>query len=214
VSGRRFRVEAQEEVELRIPLFVLAAADVAGCTASVTTTVKKGGALKWGITVFGTGLAASAKISVTASSRFTASSGETKVVFLPASITVERGTMLRNGQAIGHGTRVDASNLKQSGAPALLLSPKGARPAIGAIAERYDLAGDTSGAVATYEYLYERSGGAELTLGAKAFGVDLSLTGTIELYESLTLTYGLAGGADYELHQVREGCGLVWASRA
>ncbi|MGZ4317060.1 MAG: hypothetical protein ACXVRS_14695 [Gaiellaceae bacterium] len=209
-SGRAFRVEQKEDIDLRIPLFVLAAANVAGCTASITTEQEALGALKWGVTVFGTGLGASAQLTVTSSSKFTSTSGEIKVVFLPASVTIEKGTMLKDGRSIGEGYRVDAAKLRTTGAPGLLLLATGKSPPIGEFAEKYPLSGDTSGAVATYEYAYTHSRSGDLSLGLKAYGIDLSLKATVTLSRSVTLTYGLVSGFDYELHRLEEGNCLVW----
>jgi hypothetical protein len=210
-GGRSVRVDASEEVELRIPLFVLAAAEVPGCTASVETQQERGGGLEWGITIFGTGLGGSAQVTVASSSKFSAASGEIKVVFLPASVTVEKVTMLDDGREVGHGHRVDASRLEKTGALGLRLLPEGMIPPLGALAERFPLAEDTTGAVASYEYTYARSGNGDLSVGVQAFGTGLRLKATVELSESITVAYGLAAGVDYELHQLAEGYGLLWA---
>jgi hypothetical protein len=172
------------------------------------------GALKWGVTVFGTGLGGSAQLTVSSSSKFTSTSGEIKVVFLPAVVTVEKGTMLKDGRSVGEGYRVDATQLRTTGAPGLLLLPNGASPPIGEVAQRYPLSGDASGAVATYEYAYMRSRNGDLNLGAKAYGIDLSLKASVTLSRSVTLTYGLVAGVDYELHWLEEGNGLVWGQPA
>ena len=79
---------------------------------------------------------------------------------------------------------------------------------MGDLAERFPLAGDGSGAVATYEYAYKRSGEGDLNVGAKAFGVDIKLKATVELSNSITVTFGLVAGSDYELHRLAEGNGL------
>ena len=212
--GRKFQVEATRQVELRIPLFVLAAAHPAGCTAGLETQQERTGGLEWGVTLFGTGLGGSAKVAVTSSAKFSAASGEIKVVFLPASVTVEKVTVLERGRRVGGGHRVDASNLAKSGAPGLLLLGHGRTPPMGDLAERFPLAGDGSGAVATYEYAYKRSGEGDLNVGAKAFGVDIKLKATVELSNSITVTFGLVAGSDYELHRLAEGNGLIWATSA
>jgi hypothetical protein len=211
MGGRSFRVEAQEDVQVRIPLFVLAAAELAGCTASITTIRQRWDALLWSVTIFGTGLGDTANISVSSSSKFTASDGEVKVVFLPAEVRVEKGTLVKGARSIGTGYRIDAAHLRTTGAPGLLLLSAGARPPAGKLAERYPLSGDTSGAVATYEYTYERSTSSNLGVAIKAFNVDIGVNATIGSMSSLVLTYDLVSGLDYELHRLRSGEGLVWA---
>jgi hypothetical protein len=125
-------------------------------------------------------------------------------------VTVERGTLRRGGRAIGKGHRINASHVERS-APGILLLDKDARPPIGELAERYLFAGDPTGAPASVGFDYESTGGGELSLGAKAYGVDLSVKASVELTSSMNLTYELTSGVNYELHRLEEGEGLVWA---
>jgi len=210
VAHREFQVDAREDVELPIPLFVLAAPDRPGCSATVETRQDGTRALQWSVKIFGTGLGGNATLAAGSSSTFSAASGEIKVVFLPVSLPVENVTVFEDGDVIACGRRVDASKLERSGELGLLLLPKGASPPIGPVAQRFPLSGDTTEAVATFQYTYERSGGGELSVGAKAFGAELKLEAKVDLSESVTVTYELVAGVDYELHRLAEGDGLVW----
>lgn len=211
-NRREYIIEAREEYELRVPLFVLAAPAVAGCTATVSMRREEGVDLEWGLTIVGTGLGGAANMSVASSATFGASEGEIKAVFVPAIVPVERVTVLEEGRRIGEGFRIDPAGLAKS--PPLELGvmrmPRAAVPAAGRLVNRYLLADDTPGAVATYDYSYANSGSGKLSLGVKALGADLHVSASIAPSHSVSVTYGLAGGSDYELHELAEGCGLIW----
>ncbi len=67
----------------------------------------------------------------------------------------------------------------------------------------------TPGAIATYDYSYTSSQRGKLSLGVKAYGADLHLSTSVAPSHSVTVAYALAGGSDYELHELVEGCGLI-----
>lgn len=204
-----FEAEASETVELRVPLFVISAADDSGCTASIDFYTEKIHQQEWGVTVYGTGLSAAGSLTVTTRSKFTTTNGETKVVFLPVSFRVESGTITKRGKPFGPGRRADMRTLTSSALGILLLAP-GAKPPLGERVQRYQLADDTSGASATYEYRYQKKAAHKLSIGAKAFGADLSLNVEVGLVHAITVGYELRGGTDYDLHDLSEGDGLLW----
>jgi hypothetical protein len=211
-SGRSFRVDDTTTTDVRIPLFVLSAASVPGCTASFSREQTAEGQLSWDVTIFGTGLTATGSLEVSTSATFTAASGEAKVVFLPGSLTVEKVTALKHGRVVGRGYRVDGSRFKSDSQPGLrLLAPSMVLPA-GELVSKYPLADDTTGALAKYKYSDKASASKELQLGIKAFGVDVKLKAEAKRSTSVEVTYELKGGFDYELRRFAEGDGLVWGS--
>jgi hypothetical protein len=210
MQGRGFDRESSELVEVRIPLFALAAADVEGCTAKLAVAEHRSKwVIDWGIKVFGPGLSGTVGFTVSSTASFSAAHGETKVIFLPVSFTVESGTVTKHGKVVGTARRAEMFSVK-SGALGLLLLEKGKEPPIGDLVQSYPLAGDTSGAVATYEYTAEKAASRKMSLGAKVFGAELSIGTEITRNNQMVLTYGLRGGSDYELHRVTDGDGLVW----
>ena len=214
LSNRRFKVESRETVKLRMPLFVFAAADQPGCTATVEFGSEKKASAEWGVTVFGTGLGGNADLKVTTSDSFPAAAGEVKVVTVTVSVVVESGTRLKDGTPVGAARRLDGSKLRQYGELGLLLLDKGKAPPLGDYVTHYPLAGDTTGAPSNHKRTYERTVAHKLTLGAKAFGADLSIGASVELSSSVSLSYDLAGGVDYQLHTVRDGDGYLWLPAA
>ena len=211
-TGREFIVEAREERGLRIPVFVVGAADVVGCTATVSMRREHHADLEWGVTIAGTGLAGGASLSLSSSATFGAASGEVKAVFVTVVVPVERVTVLEDGRRIGEGCRIDAAALRVSGEFEIAVKRLAAEavPSPGRLAKRYPLAGDVPGAIATYDYAYTVSHSRTVSLGVQAFGADLHVNASVAPSRSVTVTYELIGGSDYELHELAEGCGLVW----
>ncbi len=177
-AGREFIVEAREEQRLLIPVFVLAAADVAGCTATVSMRREQDVDLEWGVTIAGTGLGGGASLTVSSSATFGAASGEVKEVFVPVAVPVERVTVLKDGRRIGEGYRIDAAALRVSKGfeAAVRRLPGEAVSSVGRLAKRYLLAGDVPGSIATYDYMYTGSHSRKVTLGVQAFGADLHVS--------------------------------------
>ena len=206
----KFKAKASETVALQIPLSVIGAADIGGCTAGVDFYTEKVHQFEWGVTVFGTGSSEAVGLEVTTRAKFTAGHGETKVIFLPLSFVVESGRITKRGAPLGTARRANMSKVK-SGAIGILLLAPGAEPPLGERVETYPLAGDTSGAIATYEYSYKRQAGHKLSIGTKAFGADLSMDVEVGVAHTFTVSYDLRGGADYDLHRLREGEGLPWS---
>jgi hypothetical protein len=210
LSGRRFRVDDTTTVPIQIPLFVLSAAAVEGCSASFARQQSTVVQMSWDVKIFGTGLTPSGSLQVLTEAVFSAKSGEAKVVFVPGSLRVEKVTALKRGRVIGHGYRIDGSKMKPDSEPGLfVLDPSTLLPAADVV-KTYPLAGDTTGALATYKYSDKLSGGIGLQLGITAFGADIKLKGEIKRSASVELTYQLKGGHDYELRRFAEGDGLVW----
>src|SRR5262249_28178103 len=91
LAGREFIIEAREERKLPIPVFVLAAADVAGCTATVSMRQERGIDLEWGVTIAGSGLGGGGGLTISASAAFGAARGGGKGGFVSARGPVGRG---------------------------------------------------------------------------------------------------------------------------
>lgn len=210
-AGRTYIITKTETVDFEIALFTLAAAKPDGCTASFGSEQTSTQQLNFDIKVFGTGLGNSALVKASALSTFTAKSGEFKTVFLPARITLEYAITMENGKEVGEGPRYDASTLASTGALAVKTLEEGRIPPKGARRERYQLAKDTSGAISEYTYVYEEQRKLGLSIGVKAFDVDLGVKAETELTEKVTLSFGLKGGFEYKLHHTKEGDGIVWA---
>jgi hypothetical protein len=208
LQRRRFEVQEREEVELRLPLFVLSAPPTARSAATFKTEQTATRTVGWSISIAGSGVGSDATIKSSVSSSFKAEAGQTKVVFLPVRVAVEKLRVTDRGDSVH---RVDVTPLEGAHpAPGLLLLDPGALPAIGSLEQTYPLAGDPSGTPATYEYSYTQSRALDLKLGVKAFGSELKVESSATLEAAVSLTFELASGVDYELHRLAEGDGLLW----
>jgi hypothetical protein len=85
-------------------------------------------------------------------------------------------------------------------------------PPAGPLTQKYSLVNDSTGALATYEHMLSWLDTRKLNLGVRAFGSDLGVHAKVERKTSITLTYELRGGFDYELHSLQEGEGRVWGA--
>ena len=210
-SDREVRVLDTAVTEVRVPLFVLAGADVAGCTATFDQQEMRSRPLTWTMTVFGNGLGGSRELKASAEASFTAEAGEVKVVFQPLKLMLQRVAVLLDGRQVGGGVQVDSASIRTDSSPGLLLLSAQARPPAGPSVQRFPLAGDTTGALATYKWIYARTSKRNLSLGVDAFHTKLSLTVGTELTTQVTLQYELRGGHDYVLVRAAQGDGLLWA---
>lgn len=210
-SDREVRVQDTAVIEVRVPLFVLACADVAGCTATFDRQEMKSRPLTWGLTVFGNGLGGSRELKASAEASFTAAAGQIKVVFQPLKLMLQRVVVLLDGRQVGGGVQVDTGSVRTDSSPGLRLLSAEARPPAGPPVWRYPLADDTTGALATYKRTYERTSKRNLSLGVDAFHTKVSLTVGAELTTQVELQYELRGGHDYTLLRAAEGDGLLWA---
>lgn len=209
-GGKEVRVLESIDTEVRVPLFILSCADVDGCTAAFDRQQMKGHALTWSMTVYGSGIGGSRELSASASARFSAAAGQTKAIFVPLTVTLQRVAVLEANRQIGAGVQVDASSIRANSAPGLLLLPSGTKPPAGPSIQRFPLAGDTTGALAAYEWTYERKSEMHVELGLEAFNSKISLNVGTSFTTQAALKYELRGGYDYVLFSAAEGDGLLW----
>jgi hypothetical protein len=210
-AGREFRVLEATVAEVRVPLFILSCPGVDGCTAAFDREEMHGRTLDWGLTVFGSGVSGSRPVSASASATFTATTGQTKVVFVPLRIELQRVAVLESGRQIGTGFQLDGSSVRTDSAPGLLLLDPEARPPAGAPVDRFPLAGDPSGDLQTYRYKHTRATTVQVEVGLEAFHTKASLKVGTERSTQIALEYGLRSGYDYVLLEAADSDGLLWA---
>ena len=210
LTNRRVEVERTVELTQRIPMFVLSAPDVKGCTATFSTSEQVTRNLECKLAVYGSGLSVGSKGSCSAKCEFSAENGEAKLVFTQAEITVGEVSVIEGGRKVGQGRQITAIEYLPKCEPAVALIPVGGGPTAGALVNTYPLSDDTSGGIAAYGYEYTQARTVGFGLGLKAFGADISLTVDVTLERAVGLTYKLKGGHEYQLHQLSEGQGIVW----
>lgn len=211
-AGRVAEVESREDVEVRVRLFLLAAAAGKGCRAEFTISAARERQLGWALTIGGAGLSAEARVTVTAEATFAAEDGQAKLVFLPVKAALEKIVVRQEGAKQARRCRLDLAGLRDtSPAPGLLQLAADALPPRGPLVQTYPLAGDPTGTLATYTYSYEQEKPSSSQIGLDIPGVKLSLTAQSSMTSSVTVTYQLRSGRDYKLYRVGDGDGLVWA---
>lgn len=209
LAGTKLEVIESHLEKVDVPLFVLSAPDRPRACVTFKAEATQKRKIGWSVEVAGTGLGSEATITTTVSSAFTAGPGEFKTVFLPLTVSVERVRVKKRGATVG--TRVNVERLAdQHPVPGILRLAPGARPKAGELEETYEIAGDTSGAIATYGYSYDQAKVPTVKLGVKAFGADLSVTCEATLETTVSLTFELPGGEDYELHRTAGTDGVMW----
>jgi cytidylate kinase len=213
LAGRRIVVDSRDLVSVRVPLFVLAAYSTPGCVSTYKTTTDQSRKLGWSVTICGTGLSGDATVTSSVSSTLTAQAGQACLVFLQVTVAVEQvHVAAKDGTTLGSGQRVNVSPAaQQQSAPGGLLLDSGALPTPGPSVETYPLSGYAAGVPAEYEYVYTQQRAAQLQLGVKAAGADVSLTGAVSMSASVTLDFTLIGGRDYNLCRTTDADGLVWS---
>ena len=206
-SGRRVTVLETAKIPVRIPLFLLGCADVDGCTAVLSHEATKSQTLAWDMTIYGSGLSGSRDITTVVAAKFSAAAGQVKVIFLDLTLPVQRIEITKDGRTIGTGFQIDGANVQPAASPGLCLLSAASRPPTGGEITRFPLAGDTTGALSTYQWTYKRSTKMTATLGVKAFNSALTLNYGSTLTDQVSLTYELRGGHNYGLLAAAQGHG-------
>ena len=208
-KAQTFRIDSTTQSALRIPVFIISAPAVEGCSVSFTASTQLTHNLNFRLAVYGSGIDGTTKASCETHAEFIVNAGDAKVVFLPAELTVGEVSVLAKGRVIGQGSQIQAIDFPDS-EPAVALIPPDAYPSAGALVKTYLLGDDTTGDVSTYSHDYYQYGTRGFSLMAQAFGLNLGLKVEVALNRTVGLTYMLKGGRDYSLHYVHEGLGITW----
>jgi hypothetical protein len=212
VSRRTIQVERTQELVEKVPVFLLSAPDVSGCSVSFSLNDQLMRNLDCKLAVYGSGLSVGSKWSCRARCQFGAQAGEAKLVFVLAEITVGDVAILEKGKKVGQGRQITAVEYKANSEPGATLVPSHSIYQSGSLAMTYPLLGDSSASISKYDYDYAQANTVGFTLGLKAFGADVGLTVDVTLEREIGLTYNLIGGYDYHLHNLTTGQGISWKS--
>lgn len=201
------RVVDRASEAVRVPLFVLAAPPVAGSRVTFSESSVGWSSSSWGVTVFGTGMGADARLRLQSRGTFQAQDGARKLVFLPATLTVCRVGYYRAGQRVGEGVRTE---IEDAGQVAGIETLDAAEPELNDDAEPivYPLAGDPSGDIATYEIEAGFARTFHVELGVSAFKLATKVRATVYRERTATLKFELPSGVDYRFQYLRRPCGI------
>jgi len=207
---QRIRVLETIETPVRIPLFLLGCADVEGCTATFGRETSEVLALKWDMTIYGSGHSRSRELAVSVATKFSATAGQVKMVFLDLTLPVERIEIRKARRTIGIGVQINGAGVKPAASPGLYVLSAVSPPPTGAEITHFPLSGDTTGALTTYQWIYSRSNRSTATVGINAFNMKLNFSYESMLAEQTSLTFELRGGHDYTMLAAAEGDGVLW----
>lgn len=211
-SKRVTVVERREPIEMRFPLFVLGAPSAEGCKARWMGEVQKDEETSWSVAFAGTGLGRDGTATVSTSSTFEALSGQTKLIFVPITIQLERVSVTDPTSPPIQRWRLDVAGLSdQHRSPGPLLLTLDAVPPLGPVIDTYPLSGDPTDTVAMFERAYTQLHSTRLSVGFKARDIGLSVSASSTMTSTVRLEYTLNSGRDYELCQSATGDGLLFS---
>jgi hypothetical protein len=205
--------ETIEPVTVDIPLFVLGTPVAPGCKAEWTTQSEYLAAGTWSLQILGTGLGSSVDDGYIRSASFEASSGETKLIYCPVAVQLERLAITEPGKPTTRQWRIDVAGLSLNRPlPGLRLLDPDAVPGRGIFVERYPLATDPTGAIATYKHEYKQTVARTSSVGINVRGVQLGLSVTSKCTSSVEIKYTLKTGLNYDLFAAEGSEGLLFGT--
>ena len=213
LAGHHTQVDDSQLTEVKVPLFLLTAPAIPGCSVELETSHTDANSVGWSLKLFGTGLEGGFKTATTMTSTFTAQPGETRQAFVPVTVEACRVTVTDDdGRILGHGyaTHVHkptGMNPAARPVPASTGQPDGSTPQV------FPLEDTEPGRASTYVMDQVSTAEHTISLGFTAFGQDQKITATVGLQHEVKLTCILVGGYRYFARNVDAQPGVVWEAR-
>lgn len=205
-AARRFDVHATTTIEVRIPLFVVAAPAVAGCRGELRPIGIAPTALSGRVTLGGAGGGNGAVCHVTTSGAVGVRPGDVKAVFVPVNVAVSDVTVYDHGRQIGNGIQVRVQTTRSAVAPGVVLLAPDAIPTVG------DLVHVCHGGAERIE-VHAQPETRDVYVDFTVFGVEATITAAVSLTRPVVLDFDLAEGHEYDLHDLAHGFGIAWRTR-
>jgi hypothetical protein len=197
------------EIRTLETLFVLASPPVRGSCLTYSESASDSSSSGWHITVFGSGTGADVTVRLTSRWKFVARDGICKRVVLPATLAVSRLGIFRDGTQVREAERTELDKVDES--PVVEVMKHDELPEHDPRGEviTYELAGDTSGDIATYELEHEFKEEFDVELGLDAFKIKAGIRAAVRQERTAKLTFDLPSGVDYCFHYLSRPNG-VW----
>jgi hypothetical protein len=206
LSRQQLRVREETRIRIELPLFLLAAPPVPDSLASFETTATTTYGRGWQVIVRGTGTGRTVQTEISDVGRFSASGGERKLVFLPATLVATAVDVLERGKKVGEGCRTEVvfteGRVRHNQAVRVLTSdaePPGPFTETGI--ESFELERAGSG-VTEYSRGVTDSQSGRVQLGVTAFGVGVSVEASITRDREYALSFALPSGWHYECARI------------
>jgi hypothetical protein len=204
-------VEAVDFYTARIPLFVLGTPKDRGCTSKWSRDIISGFSGGGTLHIAGNGLASGSASTYVSYSGFQADSSDIKLIFCDVKLRLVHIEIHEPAKPSVRTWRIDFADSALSAIGLLILAPNMVPP-LGEFIRPYPLAGDTSGALATYSETYKQQKNKKANIGFKVQGVDLGLTTSFDCSDSIKIEFLLKGGTDYGLYYAKDCDGVLFGN--
>lgn len=198
-----------------IPLYIFNSPSVDKAKAMVTTKESVGAKADWSIKVMGSGFGSDFTVSITQSSQFTSSSGQCKLIFAPLKVRIVRAALYKHGILEKHFLRTELAESDERDADGIkTLDEKewAEFTADNQLQERFDLLGDRSNDIATYNRKYSLSGNFNASLGFKALNLESTVSAKVSTEQSVEVSLSLPPGNTYQLMSPSKVSGFFFES--
>ncbi len=205
-------VDAVDSYTARIPLFVLGTPAVRGCTSKWSREIISGISGGGTLSIAGSGFASDSASTYVESAVFQADSSDIKLIFCDVKLRLEHIEIREPAKPAIRAWRIDLAGSDRSVSPGLLVLAPGKVPPRGEFVRPYPLAGDTSGALATYSETYKQQKNKQAKVGFKVKGVELGLTTKSDYSDGVKMEFQLKGGSNYGLYYAQDCDGVLFGN--
>ncbi len=212
-TGVKSVEEDEKTIIQELPLCVFNAPAFPGAKTTYAVEKSTDVTAGWSIEVLGSGYGSDVTVSVSQSSKFTASAGTRKLVFAPLHIRVVRVALYKWGQFQRRFLRAELSEPKVRDANGIATVTEAQWKRLvgaGRPLEEFDLSSDASTDIATYSFGMALSGTFETSIGLSAFGLKTKVTAKCSAKQKAEATFELPPGHRYRLRSPRGVAGFYF----
>lgn len=202
--------------QIEIPLFYLNSPPVTRSRTVYEEIVTSEAGQSWAITVVGTGMGATQSFGVTDSTKFESQAGDSKLVFIPATILVSLVSTYERGKLVATGLRTEMEEIKPDHwLPGLSsqsdLTGREIPPGLKIHSRRtIPLARDVSTSISSISHSEKAGVQFDVDIGIDLFKLTVKSRIKIRQDHEIRLTFDLPAGHDYELLTVENRSGVWW----
>jgi hypothetical protein len=174
-----------------------------------------GNSNNWEIEVFGAGMGATRTVKIECSTKIIAENGYCKIIYVKIPIRVKKMARREGQRRINYFLQVEIDEEKsrtfRNGTKSCNKNDcKEDIKLIGPHYLEYELAGDLSGSINTYDETWTYDSGHSVKIGVSAFKMNAFIEARIFRQRQLKLTFELPGGHDYLLFPLKNKNGIKW----
>lgn len=201
--GGAYEVLDEGRSEVLVPFLTCGAPNVDGIVVSAKRSSSKGIGGEFSFKISGNGVGATGKVTVTTTDQLKCGSGQVKTAYVHVPVFWQTRSPQDNPDYSWMHVEVDR---KSGRSPAVVSVRDGAPDA--RVVDSALVKNQTSGEPFQTEKGYDLDGSASFTVGFKNDLLDVSLTVTAEMNETVTLSAVLPGPADYRVSWLKGPSGV------